>query len=311
MQFIIRRGNALIVGNSSSSNSPDFRFLSFNTPNLHVVEDPYWHRVTSWEQGDLLDSVKLLGGRVVRLYPFSLSKNPASDDSSLRHFTMRNGDWQLNEELFKDLDSAIQLATERDLRLIIPFIDNFDFWGGIPTFTSLNRLSPQDFYTHPELRRQFKSLVRQVLERRNALTGRLYKEEPAVLAWETGNELMMNNGRIPSEWTLDVTRFIKSLSPEQLIMDGSYGKEGWDAEVLKAPWIDIYSNHYYPEGFWDVNLPAFIAASVFFVALLLLLLWTACTSPKVFERGIFERIKSEKNPVRFASMAFYYRESDY
>lgn len=44
-------------------------------------------------------------------------------------------------------------------------------------------------------------------------------EEPTIIAWETGNELE----GAPAEWTSDITSYIKSLSSQQLTIDGSYG----------------------------------------------------------------------------------------
>jgi hypothetical protein len=53
-----REGDRLVLGGSP------FRFVSFNMPDLHVVEDGTWHRVTPWEQEDGLLTVARLGGQV-------------------------------------------------------------------------------------------------------------------------------------------------------------------------------------------------------------------------------------------------------
>jgi len=42
--------------------------------------------------------------------------------------------------------------------------------------------------------------------------------DPAVLAFETGNEI-----KPPPEWTANITAFIKSLSPDVLTLDGTNG----------------------------------------------------------------------------------------
>ena len=44
-------------------------------------------------------------------------------------------------------------------------------------------------------------------------------DDPAILAWETGNELQ----NVPADWTTDIANYIKGLAPRQLTMDGSYG----------------------------------------------------------------------------------------
>ena len=56
--FVHRRGDQLILDDKP------FRFVSFNAPNLHVSEDPTWHRVTKWEQEDGLQTIARMGGQV-------------------------------------------------------------------------------------------------------------------------------------------------------------------------------------------------------------------------------------------------------
>ena len=243
MQFITRKDTILL-----ENGSLPFKFVSFNIPNLHFIEDPVWHRATSWEQTDALDAITQIGGRVIRIYPLSFQKS--DKDSTLKHFLIQNGTWILNSELFQDLDSALALARDRQIRVILPFIDYWDFWGGIPSFQSALGLPPdsQSFFQNDISRNAFKNVVSLVLNRVNSVSGIIYKNDPTILAWETGNELSMNGNRVPLEWTLDMARHIKSIDPNHLLMDGSYGKYGWDSQVLSSPLIDIYSNHYYIES---------------------------------------------------------------
>ena len=56
--------------------------------------------------------------------------------------------------------------------------------------------------------------------------------DPAILAWETGNELQS----VPIEWTSDITSYIKSLAPNHLTMDGSYGVQ---ADALDLDTVDL------------------------------------------------------------------------
>jgi endo-1,4-beta-mannosidase len=56
-----------------------------------------------------------------------------------------------------------------------------------------------------------------VLNRRNTYTGTLYKDDKAILAWETGNELYC-----PYSWTKQIAAHIKSLDSNHLVWDGFY-----------------------------------------------------------------------------------------
>lgn len=236
MNFISRNGSHLL------DNNVKFRFISFNIPNLFIIEDPYWHQSTLFEQTDALASIREMGGRVVRVYPFSFQKDI---NDYPRHFLFSDGKWILNEILFSDVDRALAVANANNIRVIIPFIDRWDYWGGIPTFELRNNLKDSDFFTNSMLRNQFKEVLSIILNRVNSLNGIKYKNDPTILAWETGNELDYLGSRVPSEWTLDITKYIKSLDTNHLIIDGSNGALGWDNSVLSDSNIDIYSNHYY------------------------------------------------------------------
>jgi endo-1,4-beta-mannosidase len=87
--------------------------------------------------------------------------------------------------------------------------------------------------------------------RRNTVTGILYKDDPTILAWQTGNELGGWAGPSPpAAWTIEMANFIKSIAPSNLVMDGSFGalnargNNRFTEGALRHPNVDIFSNHY-------------------------------------------------------------------
>src|SRR3982750_3086578 len=73
--FITRSGDRLMEGDK------EYRFVSFNIPNLHLVEDNFafdatneWRFPDEYEITDALLSVKQLGGRAVRIYVISICR---------------------------------------------------------------------------------------------------------------------------------------------------------------------------------------------------------------------------------------------
>ena len=75
MNFITRRGDKLFDGDKP------FRFISFNIPNLMVIEDAYeftkpnpWRWPDEFEIEDALESVRQMGGQVVRTYVVSVHR---------------------------------------------------------------------------------------------------------------------------------------------------------------------------------------------------------------------------------------------
>lgn len=53
-----------------------------------------------------------------------------------------------------------------------------------------------------------------------------YKNDPTIMAWETGNELgayMLGAGAPPAVWTNNIGNYIKGIAPNQLVADGTDG----------------------------------------------------------------------------------------
>ena len=80
-EFVIRQGDQLTL-----SGRP-FRFLSWNIPNLHYIEDDmrFSHQMPfrwpdEFEIRDALESVRQMGGTVVRTYVLSVRKEDDPDD---------------------------------------------------------------------------------------------------------------------------------------------------------------------------------------------------------------------------------------
>ncbi|KAI8908013.1 glycoside hydrolase superfamily [Gorgonomyces haynaldii] len=222
--------------------------FGFATPNLHVQEDP-WQPATQYEQEDILQSLYQMGIDVTRIYTLSI---PKSKDDNTRHITVSNygslnAQLSLNPILFEGLDRLLLLCRRYNLKLIIPLIDYWEWWGGIESFSKIYGLQKQDFYTHPTIVSGFQSLVNQVLNRSNNQTGVQYKDDPFIFGWETGNELSLNGKPPPGNWTTSIANLIKSQSKGQWVIDGTYGKYGFAPEVLQSANIDAVSNHYYVE----------------------------------------------------------------
>jgi hypothetical protein len=157
------------------------------------------------------------------------------------------------EDAFRALDRILALCPEYDVRLIIPFIDSHSFrsWRGIDEFAAFRGKPGKDFFTDDELKQDFKNLILDVLNRRNTVSGLLYKDDPAILAWQLGNELSSyhpDRGTQSAEtdaaltaWTLEMARFLKEQAPHHLVMEAGGDQDAY----AKSDDIDIISKHYY------------------------------------------------------------------
>jgi len=237
--FITAKGDQLMEGDKP------FRFISWNVPNLLVIEDNlawgatnHWRLPDRFELTDALASVKQMGGNVVRSYVLTVRRTNDAPDVP-RHVI---GPIQFNEAAFQSMDLALQVAHEQGVRLIIPFVDNWSWQGGRAEYAGFRGKAPDDFWTDAQLISDFKETIRYVLTRTNSLNGLRYCDDPTILCWETGNELSA-----PAKWTREIAGFIKNLDQNHLVMDGTAAKTLRD-ESLDLKEVDIVTTHHYPGG---------------------------------------------------------------
>ncbi len=235
--FVQVSGDRLLDGEN------ELRFISFNVPNLHCIEDymrfeepnPWWWP-ESFEIRDALETVKHMGGEVVRIYTITVRRQ---DDAPQipRHVL---GPGRFNEEGFRAMDQLLAIANEVGVRVIIPLVDNWKWMGGRGEYAAFRGKAADAFYTDPQIVADFKKTIQFITQRVNTITGVRYCDDKAILAWETGNEL----GSCPMEWIQEIIAYIKKLDPNHLVMDGSAANILRD-ETIANPLADIVTTHHY------------------------------------------------------------------
>ena len=222
-----------------------FRFLSFDIPNLHLVEDNLafeaptaWRWPDRFEITDALESLRDQGGTVTRCYVLSVVR-PDDAPGLPRHVL---GPGRFNEEGFRALDQVLDVANRTGVRVIIPFVDNWNWWGGIAEYAGFRGKPKEAFWTDPAVIADFKQTVHFLVTRTNTITGVPYREDKAILCWETGNEIQS-----PPAWTREIAAYLKTLDRNHPVMDGFNATE-LRAESLAMPEVDIVTTHHYPGG---------------------------------------------------------------
>jgi hypothetical protein len=71
------------------------------------------------------------------------------------------------------LDFALEAAAFLGVRLIIPFINMVDSpnWGGAATMCRITDTAPTEFFTSSKTRDLYKNLIRDIITRKNTITG--------------------------------------------------------------------------------------------------------------------------------------------
>ncbi|MBN1302450.1 MAG: cellulase family glycosylhydrolase [Melioribacteraceae bacterium] len=237
--FISVKGNQLMDGDSL------FRFLSFNIPNLNFVEDEMnfttlhpFRLPVSYEIRDALMSVKQIGGQVVRSYTLPVRRE--SDTPDIPRYVIGPGEF--DENSFKVMDTVLAIANEAGIRLIVPLLNNWKWMGGVPQYAAFRGKLPEEFWTDSLLIEDFKKTIEYTLNRTNTASGIKYKDDKAILCWETGNELSS-----PYSWTKEIVSHIKSIDTNHLVMDGFNAIDGIDIpnESIEDSLIDILTTHHY------------------------------------------------------------------
>lgn len=249
--FITRQGHQLLDGQQP------FRFAGIHAPELHRIEndargvcsaDPRgWGQYFQWptrdEQENWIKALTLSGHKAMRIYVLSVA-HPADEACGRETHILppleKNGLPRLNEKAMLVYDQMIALADKHDLRLILPFIDHWQWWGGREQLAAFYD-EPQDaFYAvDSQTYRAYLHIIQQVITRVNSLTGRHYYDEKTIMAWETGNELKDSN----QTFLEHTVAWIDQLAPHQLIVDGNYLQ--LNEYAITNPYVDIISNHFY------------------------------------------------------------------
>ena len=213
-----------------------------------------------------ITTAKAMGATVIRSWAFLAIDNFTPGRVAFQYF--KDGNIVVNDgpDGLQRLDALIKAAEDLDVKLILPLINHWEALGGMPTYVKW--LSPgsdvTEFYRSPALRAAYQSWVNQILTRRNTITGRLYSEEPAIMAWELTNEArcQTSGGReLLLDWVGEMAAFVKQSDPNHLLSlgdegffykqgssdlyDGSHGVD-WAAN-LEVNGIDFGTYHFYPQ----------------------------------------------------------------
>jgi mannan endo-1,4-beta-mannosidase len=142
------------------------------------------------------------------------------------------------------LDAVVKAAEKYGIKLIIPFVNNWSDYGGMPAYNTYFNTTSATWYTSAAAQAQYRKYITTVVSR--------YKNSETIFAWELGNEPRCQQCATPviTNWARDVSGFIKSLDRVHMVAlgdegwmngggDGTYPYTTWEGvdfeEVLKLP----------------------------------------------------------------------------
>jgi mannan endo-1,4-beta-mannosidase len=196
-----------------------------------------------------LDCLKGLGVTNIRLLAGSETSPLAGAIS--RGITRAPGDY--DEDLLAGLDFCLAEMAKRDMHGIL-FVSNYWQWSG--GFAQYVRWITHDTIPDPDKPEQAKGdwsgfmkfsarlyalaaanqlyldYIAHLIQRRNTVNGRIYRDDPAIMTWELANEPRLGadakTADVPlfCKWVDATARFIHDKDPNHLVCTGSEGIHG-------------------------------------------------------------------------------------
>ena len=234
-----------------------------------------------------LDRLQALG--ITNLRITAASEGPAGAPFRV-HPAVQNAPGEYDEQLLRGLDFVLAEMGERDMTAVL-VMNNFFQWSGgmaqyvawatgteIPypdtdghTWDEFQTYSSR-FYTLPAAQQIADDYTRALVLRTNTVTGRPYREDPAIMAWQLGNE--PRGYAHPEAYVVWVDRaagLIQMLAPNHLVSLGGEGKVNGDyartefERVSRSPNLDYLTAHIWIEN-WGWYQPETDPAGTFPVA---------------------------------------------
>ncbi len=195
-----------------------------------------------------------------------------------------------DEALLAGLDFCLAEMARRDMRAIL-FLSNYWQWSGgfaqhvrwatgaeIPDpdkptvahgdWHAFMQFSAKFYQTEAAIA-SYRDYVTHVIQRRNTINGRIYRDDPTIMTWELANEprpcaddgSMEKDVPIFCDWVDSTARFIREQAPNHLVCTGSEGVWGslQKPEVFiashKTPAIDYVTVHMWLKNWGWLKTP--------------------------------------------------------
>lgn len=240
--------NKSLAQNSGFVSSRDTTFILNNKPFQFIGANCYYLMVYAADVNlriyvdEVLEEAKEIDLKVIRTWAFN--------DGAEQWNALQTEPGVYQEYVFKGLDYVLAKADLLSLRLILPFVNNWNDYGGMNQYVQWSSIpiTHDDFYTDDSTKIWYKNHIFRVLNRINTITGRKYKEDPSIFAWELANEPRCSSdmsGHTLHKWISEMSSYVKSLDQNHMVTTGI---EGFYNDTNPELWMndqgtDFIANH--------------------------------------------------------------------
>ena len=183
------------------------------------------------------------------------------------------GPGQYNDTLLRGLDYLLTRLEAHNMKAVL-YLNNAWEWSGgygaylewagagkapVPVVDGWDKYQTYiSQFVHSDSAKQLAyNHIRNIVGRTNSITGKPYKDSPAIMTWEIANEPRafgddsLSKARL-EDYILTSARIIKEIDPNHLVSTGSEGLHGCErdldlwARIHQAPEIDYAILHLWP-----------------------------------------------------------------
>lgn len=215
-----------------------------------------------------LDAMQRLGIRNLRVLV-----GAEGSDERLTHIRpiLQPHPGEYNDTLLRGLDYLMAELERRDMTAVLYLNNSWEWSGGYGAYLEWAGCGPAvepsdwqgflgyhcQFVQNAHAREMAARHTRFIVGRTNTVTGRPYKDSPALLAWELANEPRAFSRTAEAkqaflEWAGEQSALIKSIDPNHLVTTGSEGLYGCEVDMNlfrqlhTLPHIDYACIHIWP-----------------------------------------------------------------
>lgn len=185
--------------------------------------------------------------------------------------TLQYAPGKYNDTLLRGLDYFLVELGKRDMEAVL-YLNNAWEWSGgysqylqwagygdipLPRVDGYNKYVDyvSDFLKSDSAMGMFRRYVMDIVSRTNTVTGKAYRDDPAIFSWQICNEprpFGEENKETFKTWLTETAEIIKAIDPNHMVSVGSEGKYGcevdlalWE-EIGRSPYIDYLNIHIWP-----------------------------------------------------------------
>ena len=185
--------------------------------------------------------------------------------------TLQYAPGKYNDTLLRGLDYFLVELGKRDMEAVLYLGNAWEWSGGysqylkwagygdipLPRVAGYNEYVDyvSNFMKSDSAMGLFRRYVMDIVSRTNTVTGKAYRDDPAIFSWQICNEprpFGEENKETFRTWLTETAEIIKAIDPNHLVSVGSEGKYGcevdlslWE-EIGRSPYIDYLNIHIWP-----------------------------------------------------------------